>query len=70
MFINLLSGTRFAAHQEMNEFIEAMDDSVIDFSFRGRHNWFVMEKPDLTKYILYVFLVCPSDAGWGMKVLT
>ena len=69
MFIELVSGTRFGAHQEMLEIVEAMQDSVVDFSFRGNDNFFLMENADGIRYINYAFLICPLDKGWTLKVV-
>jgi hypothetical protein len=70
MFIQLKSGTRFSSHIEMCEFIESMEDSVVDHSFRGRDNYFLMESSNGIRYINYVFLICPSDKGWAMQIVT
>lgn len=73
MFTPLLSCTRFAAHNEMCEHIESMDDTVIDFSFRGRSNYFAMERTNqdgsIQRYILYVFVIYTECKGWMMKVI-
>jgi hypothetical protein len=69
MFTQLVSGTRFSAHLEMCELVEALEDSVVDFSFRGRDNYFLMETPDGVRYINYVFLVNQENLGWTMKLL-
>lgn len=73
-FTELQSCTRFAAHNEMCEFIESLDDSVIDFSFRGRDNYFLLENvasdETITRYILYVFLICTEEKGWVMRAVS
>ena len=69
-FMKLKSGTRFSAHQELCELVESNGDTVIDFSFRGRNNYFLMQGEDeASKYILYAFLICPDDAGWVVKLV-
>lgn len=68
-FIKLKSGTRFSAHQEMCEQVESLNDNVIDYSFRGRHNWLLMESEQGLRYVLYVFVVCP-EGDWLMKMMT
>ena len=67
-FMKLKSGTRFAAHQEMCEQIDALNDNVLDYSFRGRHNWLLMESECGVRYVLYVFVVCP-EGDWIMKMM-
>jgi hypothetical protein len=68
-FIKLKSGTRFSAHQEMCEQLESLNDNVLDYSFRGRHNWLLMENKSGVRYVLYVFVVCP-EGHWLMKIMT
>jgi hypothetical protein len=68
-FIKIASETRFSAHQEMCQHIESLDDNVIDYSFRGRHNWLLMETKEGVRYVLYVFVVCP-EGKWLIKMIT
>ena len=74
MFTELQSCTRFSAHNEMCEVIESLEDAVIDFSFRGRDNYFLLESigadERITRYIMYVFLICTEEKGWMMKMLS
>jgi hypothetical protein len=74
MFTELQSCTRFSAHNEMCEIIESLEDSTIDFSFRGRDNYFLLEHvgadEKITRYIMYVFLICTEQKGWMMKMLS
>lgn len=73
-FTELQSCTRFAAHSEMCEHIESFEDSVVDFSFRGRDNYFLLENvasdETITRYIMYVFLICTEEKGWLMKMVS
>lgn len=73
MFIELNACTEFAAHNDMCSHLESMEDSVLKFSLRGRHNFLLMEHVSqdetVTRYIIYVFLVCTEERGWLMKII-
>jgi hypothetical protein len=68
-FITLKSCTAFGAHQEMCDILEGQEDVILDFSFRGRHNYFVMEDNLGVKYIQYIFLIKPNNEDWAMKIV-
>lgn len=59
---------------ELTAHIESMEDTAIDFSFKGRHNWFLMERVSaddtIMRYILYAFVIYVEDNGWMMKLLS
>lgn len=69
MFIQLKSCTKFAAHMELCDHVESMEDNVLEFSLRGRHNYFLMENDDSVRYILYVFLIKTEEQGFMMKMV-
>lgn len=74
MFIKLISQTKLGAHIEMTAHVESMDDSVVEYSFRGRYNWFLMERVSsegtVLRYILFTFVINTEEQGWMMRVLT
>lgn len=58
---------KFNAHISMCGHVTALGMAIVDHSFRGRHNYFLLEDADGQRVILYVFVVCLDDDGYRMK---